>query len=51
MLQQSITYLILSGAVAYVVYRMYSAVKKKQACGKCVLMKAAKDNPKKQFSE
>jgi hypothetical protein len=46
MLQQSVSYLILSGAVAYVAYRMYSAVRKKQACGKCVLMKAAKSSGK-----
>jgi hypothetical protein len=42
MIQQAVIYLILSGAVAYTGFRLYSSLKKKQACGKCVLMKAAK---------
>lgn len=48
MLQQAAVYLILSGAIAYVSFRVYSSVKKKQACDKCELMKAAKGNQKKQ---
>jgi hypothetical protein len=47
MFQQAAIYLILSAAIAYVAYRFYSSVKKKQACGKCELMKAAKADLKK----
>lgn len=41
MLQQLIVYILLIGALAYVVYYIYSSVKKKQACSKCALMDAA----------
>jgi hypothetical protein len=47
MIQLAITYLILSGALTYVGYRLYSSLKKSQACGKCELMKAAKPDLKK----
>jgi len=42
MIQQLIIYILLALATAYVGYRIYSSVKKKQACGKCVLMDEAK---------
>jgi len=41
-IQQLAVYLILALALAYVCYRIYSGIKKKQACGKCALMEAAK---------
>jgi hypothetical protein len=47
MLQQSAVYILLSAALAYVGYRFYCSVKKKQACGKCELMKAVKADAKK----
>jgi hypothetical protein len=47
MYQQILTYILLSGAVAYVAYRFYCSVKKQQACDKCELMKAAKAGSKK----
>jgi hypothetical protein len=51
MFQQSIVYVLLSGAIIYVSIRFYSSIKKKEACGKCELMKAAKaDGLKKQNS-
>lgn len=46
MIQQVIVYLILILAIAYVGYRFYLSIKKKQACEKCELMKAAKANQK-----
>jgi len=46
MFQQSAVYILLSGALGYVGYRFYSSIKKKQACGKCELMKAAKEAKK-----
>ncbi|MDF2438481.1 MAG: hypothetical protein K0Q95_2857 [Bacteroidota bacterium] len=46
MLQHAFTYLILSAAIAYVGFRFYASIKKKQACDKCELMKAAKQNQK-----
>lgn len=42
MTQQFITYIILALACVYVFYRAYKTLKKKEACGKCELMKAAK---------
>jgi hypothetical protein len=47
MIQQIITYLLVLSALAYVTYRIYGSIKKKQACGKCELMKAAKNSVKK----
>lgn len=41
MTQQIITYIILALACIYVSYRAYESLKKKKACGKCELMKAA----------
>lgn len=49
MFQQVSIYILLAAALVYVGNRVYSSVKKKQACGKCELMKAAKAEPKKQF--
>jgi hypothetical protein len=42
MTQQLITYIILALACIYVIYRAYKSLKKKEACGNCELMKAAK---------
>jgi hypothetical protein len=42
MTQEIITYIILVLACVYVIYRAYGSLKKKQACGNCELMKAAK---------
>jgi hypothetical protein len=42
MTQQFITYIILALACGYVIYRAYKSLKKKEACGNCELMKAAK---------
>ena len=47
MLQTILTYILVLLAATYVGYRLYSSVKKKQACDKCELMKAAKATPKK----
>jgi hypothetical protein len=47
MLQQVIVYILVSAAFVYAGYRLYSSVKKQEACGKCELMKAAKAEPKK----
>lgn len=47
MFQQVSIYILLSAAVVYVCNRVYSSVKKKKACDKCELMKAAKAGPKK----
>jgi len=47
MFQEIAVYLLLSLAVAYVGYRIYSSIKKKQACDKCGLMEAAKAAQKK----
>jgi hypothetical protein len=44
MVQQIITYIILLLACIYVGVRFYSTIKKKEACGKCGLMQAAKEN-------
>ncbi len=41
MTQEVLVYILLALASAYVGYRVYKSVKKKQACGKCVLMEAA----------
>ena len=43
MIQELAVYGIVLLAVAYVAYRMYGSIKKKQACDKCELMKAAKN--------
>ena len=42
MIQEIIVYILLALAVVYVGYRIYSSIKKKQACDKCALMDAAK---------
>ena len=42
MIQQVIIYVLVALAVAYVGHRIYSSLKKKQACDKCGLMEAAK---------
>jgi hypothetical protein len=47
MVQQIITYTILSLACFYVGFRFYKSIKKKQACDKCGLMEAAKTAQKK----
>lgn len=44
MFEQLILLLILLLSIAYIGYRIYSSFKKKQACDKCELMKAAKKN-------
>jgi hypothetical protein len=43
MIQQVIVYILLTLATAYVAYRFYGSIKKKQACDKCELMKIAKE--------
>jgi hypothetical protein len=47
MIQTILVYIILAAACLYVGNRIYSSIKKKQACDKCELMKAAKVAPKK----
>lgn len=42
MIQQIAIYIVLALALAYVFSRIYNSIKKKQACGKCALMEAAK---------
>jgi hypothetical protein len=42
MTQEIIIYILLAFASAYVLYRVYGSIKKKQACDKCGLMEAAK---------
>jgi hypothetical protein len=42
MIQEIITYTLLVLACVYLFYRMYTSLKKKNACGSCALMKAAK---------
>lgn len=44
MIQELIIYILLALATTYVGYRIYSSIKKKQACGKCVLIDEAKKN-------
>ncbi|MBL0328871.1 MAG: hypothetical protein IPP64_05500 [Bacteroidetes bacterium] len=44
MIQQLIIYILLALATSYVGYRIYGSIRKKQACGKCVLMEEAKKN-------
>ncbi len=46
MIQEIIVYIILGGACFYAGYRIYSSIKKKQACDKCELMKVAKEGKK-----
>jgi len=38
MLQEIIVYILLLLAIAYVSFRVYSSIKRKQACDKCGLM-------------
>lgn len=48
MLQEIVVYILLSLAIAYVTYRIYGSIKKKQTCGKCALMEAVeKSSPSK----
>jgi hypothetical protein len=42
MTQELITYIILALACVYVIYRAYKSLKRKEACGNCELMKAAR---------
>lgn len=44
MLQDLIIYALITTASAYMGYRIYGSIKKKQACDKCTLMEAAKKN-------
>lgn len=45
MIQSILVYCLLAVSLGYVAYRIYGTVKKKQACDKCELMKAAKASP------
>ncbi len=40
MIQELAVYILLTIAFAYVGYRIYGSIKKKQACDKCALMDA-----------
>ncbi len=42
MIQEIAAYILLAIASTYVGFRVYGSIKKKQACGKCVLMQEAK---------
>lgn len=42
MIQELMIYILLGLAITYVGHRFYSSIKKKQVCGKCVLMQEAK---------
>jgi hypothetical protein len=42
MIEDIIIYILETASLAYVIYRVYSSIKKKQACDKCGLMEAAK---------
>jgi len=42
MLQQIAVYIILTIDVAYIIYYIYTVIKKKEACNKCELMKEVK---------
>ena len=46
MIQEVIVYILLIFASYYIGSRLYGSIKKKQACGKCVLMEAAKKTAK-----
>ncbi len=46
MTQELAVYILLTLALAYVVYRIYGSIKKQQACDKCELMKVAKKESK-----
>jgi len=46
MIQEIIVYVLLALATAYVGKRIYSSIKKKQACDTCALMDAAKKTNK-----
>ena len=41
MIQQIIIYILLILAITYIGFRIYSSIKKKQACTKCALMDVA----------
>lgn len=43
MIEQIALYTLLLLAICYVAYRFYASIKKKQACDKCELMKAVKE--------
>ena len=47
MTQEVLMYIILILALAYISYRIFGSIKKKQACDKCGLMEAAKSAQKK----
>jgi hypothetical protein len=47
MIQEIAVYGLLILALSYVGYRLYSSLKKKQACGKCALMEAAQKTAQK----
>lgn len=47
MIQEIAVYGLLVLALTYVGYRLYSTLKKKQACGKCALMEAAQKSTQK----
>ena len=47
MIQEILIYIILAFSLAYVGYRIYGSIKRKQACDKCGLMEAAKESQKK----
>ncbi len=42
MIQEVIVYILLILACYYIGKRIYKSIKKKEACGKCILMEAAK---------
>ncbi|MDQ3048408.1 MAG: hypothetical protein M3R27_12735 [Bacteroidota bacterium] len=44
--QEIIAFVLLGIACCYVGYRVFGSIKKKKACGKCVLMDAAKEGQK-----
>lgn len=46
MLQEVIIYILLILASYYIGSRFYRSIKKKQACGKCILMEEAKKTVK-----
>lgn len=52
MIQEIITYILLVLACAYLSYIIYKSLKKKNACGSCAIMNAAKESmAKKQRQE
>jgi hypothetical protein len=46
MIQEVIVYILLILACYYIGKRIYKSIKKKEACGKCILMEAAKKTAK-----